>query len=206
MDYFVLKKNNEKEKIILSADIFNVNYNEQLVHQLVVSYIANSHKGIKKQKSRAEVSGGGKKPWKQKGTGRARAGTIRSPLWKGGGKIFAAKAIPSRTKKINKKVYKLGLKVILSQLCRDNKITIIEDIEIKNHKTKNFLNEINFIKKNIQTLLVIDQLNLNIYLATRNIKNFKIVTYKHLTPFLLLKYNSIVLLQSTIKYIEERFK
>lgn len=206
MDCFVIKKHNEKEKIIISPNIFNLDYNEQLIHQLIVSYISNSHKGIKKQKSRSEVSGGGKKPWKQKGTGRARAGTIRSPLWKGGGKIFAFKALPSKIKKINKKMYKLGIKTILSQLLRDDKIIFIDDINIINNKTKDFLYEINFIPTQKQTLIILDKITSNVYLSSRNIKNITIIHYKKLNPFLLLKYTSIIITRSTIKYIEERFK
>jgi large subunit ribosomal protein L4 len=206
MECFVLKKNSEKEKITLSTDIFNLKYNEQLIHQIIVSYIANSHKGVKKQKSRSEVSGGGKKPWKQKGTGRARAGSIRSPLWRGGGKIFAATGIKQKLKKINKKMYKLGLKIILSQLLRDDKLTFIDNILLNDNKTKTFLNEINFIKNTKNTLIILEEINLNLYLATRNLKNITIIDYKKINPFLLLKFNLIIISKSTIQHIEDRLK
>ena len=206
MDCFVLKKNSEKENIIISPDIFNLNYNEKLIHQLIVSYIANSHKGIKKQKNRSEVSGGGKKPWKQKGTGRARAGSTRSPLWRGGGKIFAFRALKSKIKKINKKIYKTGIKIILSQLLRDNNLKFVEDINLSNHSTKNFLNEIKFIQQEKKMLLILEKITVNIFLATRNIKNILVIEYKNINPFLLLKFDKILITQSAIKYIEERFK
>ena len=206
MDHFILNKNNEKENIKISKDIFNLNYNEKLIHQLLMSYIANSHTGIKKQKTRGEVSGGGRKPWKQKGTGRARAGSTRSPLWRGGGKIFAFRAIKSKIKKINKKVYKKGIKIILSQLIKDNKITFIENINITSHTTKNFLKDIKYINRKKSILIIVEKIEFNLYLASRNIKNITIIDYKNINPFLLLKFESILITKNTINLIEERFK
>lgn len=206
MNFFILKKNKEQEQIKLPTNIFNINYNEKLIHQLISTYIYNSHTGIKKHKSRSEVSGGGKKPWKQKGTGRARAGTIRSPLWKGGGKTFAFKGVKKPEKKINKKVYKLGIKIILSKLFKDNKIIFIDDFKLTDNKTKTFLNEISFIEKKNNILIILDNIEKNLYLASRNVKNIFIINYKKINPFLLMKFNSILINKSSIKYIEEYFK
>ena len=128
MEYLVKNKNSNETKILLDKNTFDLNYNEKMIHQIITSYTSNIHIGIKKQKTRSEVSGGGKKPWRQKGTGRARVGSIRSPIWRGGGKTFAARAIKAKEKKINKKTYKIGMKVIISQLIRDKRISIIEEI------------------------------------------------------------------------------
>ncbi len=206
MECSVLKKNGDINIIKIAPFIFNLDYNEALVHQLIVSYIWNSHIGVKKHKSRSEVRGGGKKPWKQKGSGRARVGSIRSPLWKGGGKIFAAKGIMKHIKKINKKVYKLGMKMILSQLFRDNKIKIIYDIDLNTNKTKDFLNNINFFVTSSSFLLILESVSTNIYFATKNLKNICVICYNNLNPFLLLKYNTILITQVAIKNIEECFK
>lgn len=206
MEYLIEKKNGENEKINLNETIFNLNKNETLIHQLVTSYISNSHNGIKKHKSRSEVSGGGKKPWRQKGTGRARAGSIRSPLWKGGGKIFAAKGIPSRIKKINKKIYKKGIKIILSQLINDKRIKIIDDIIIQNKKTKTFLNEVQYLNSIENSLFILNNIDLNIDLATRNLNKINIISHKKINPIVLLKYKQIFITASGIKALEEHLK
>ncbi len=205
MECIILKKNNESEKINLNENIFGLKYNENLIHQIITSYIKNSHKGIKKQKSRSEVSGGGKKPWKQKGTGRARVGSIRSPLWRGGGKIFAFKGIKSKKNKINKKTYQLSIKIILSQLCRDEKIKIIENLHLENHKTKTFINEIKFVKEKTPMLIITSEISKNMYLASKNIKNIKIIKYKNINPLILLKFNFIAITKQALYCIEEYF-
>lgn len=207
MECSIIKKNKEIEIIPIPANIFDVEYNAQLIHQIIVSYIANSHIGIKKQKSRSEVRGGGKKPWKQKGTGRARAGSIRSPLWRGGGKIFARIAVQKRKKKINKKMYNLGIKIILSQLYRDGKITFTDDINLDTHKTKKFLLETNFLTINKNTILfLLPDLDYNVYLSTRNIRQITIAECKKINPFLLLKYNHIIITKSSINKLKECYQ
>lgn len=206
MHYSIIKANDEIEKINLPDDIFNIEYNENLVHQTIYTYIHNNHKGIKKQKSRSEVRGGGKKPWKQKGTGRARAGTIRSPLWRSGGKIFAAKGIQKRKKKINKKIYNLSIKVLMSQLIRDKKIKIIEELYIEDNKTKNFLKKIKSITNQKKILIILDKIEKNTHLASRNLKNIMTIDYKKINPFILMKFNEIIINKKSINLIEEKIK
>jgi len=206
MEYLIEKKNGKNDTIKLNENIFNLNKNETLIHQLVTSYISNSHNGIKKHKSRNEVSGGGKKPWRQKGTGRARAGSIRSPLWKGGGKIFAAKGIPSRFKKINKKIYKKGIKIILSQLIIDKRIKIIDEIIVQNKKTKTFLKEVNYLENIDNSLFILNEIDLNTNLAARNLNKINIISYKKINPIVLLKYKKIFITVSGIKALEEHLK
>lgn len=206
MECLIIKKNNENEITNLSENIFDVKYNENLLHQLITSYISNSHKGTKKQKSRGLVKGGGKKPWKQKGTGRARAGSIRSPLWRGGGKIFAAKNTENKKKKINKKIYKLGMKIIFSELFRNNKINIIEEFKTKTIKTKNFLQEISHLKLKYLTLFIFKNIDSSTHLASRNLKNIIITSCEKLNPIILLKPRTIFISNQAIKYIEENLK
>lgn len=206
MEHLVIRKNNETNLINLSEEIFDIKYNEMLLHQLVTTYINNSHIGTKKQKSRGLVSGGGKKPWKQKGTGRARSGSIRSPLWKGGGKIFAAKETDIKKKKMNKKVYKLGMKIIFSELFRTNKINIIEELNITKIKTKNFLEEISYLKFRHLTLFIFKNINSFIYLSTRNLKSIIITSCYKLNPITLIKSKNIFISIEAIKYIEENLK
>ncbi|HIH2763150.1 MAG TPA: 50S ribosomal protein L4 [Candidatus Azoamicus sp.] len=206
MEYLVKNKNGNEKKILLENNIFDLKYNEKMIHQIITSYTSNIHIGVKKQKSRSEVSGGGKKPWRQKGTGRARAGTIRSPIWRGGGKTFAAKAIKQKEKKINKKTYKIGIKVIISQLIRDKRISIIDDIELNNNKTKMLLNEINYLDCIGNSMFILKNINYNINLASRNLNTIKIVSYKNLNPLLLLKFKKIFITISGIKALEEYLK
>lgn len=206
MEYSVKNKNGNETKILLENNIFDIKYNEKMIHQIITSYTSNIHIGVKKQKSRSEVSGGGKKPWRQKGTGRARAGTIRSPIWKGGGKTFAAKGIKRRERKINKKTYKIGMKVIISQLIRDKRISIIDEIESQNNKTKMLLNEINYLNDIENSIFVLKDVNEYINLASRNLKNIIILSYKNLNPLILLKFKKIFITISAIKALEEYLK
>jgi len=202
MECSVIKKNNEKYIMNLSPNVFDVKYNEILLHQLIVSYINNSHNAVKMHKSRGLVRGGGKKPWRQKGSGRARVGSIRSPLWRGGGKIFAAQNIPKPRKKINKKVYRLGMSIIFSELYRSNRLNVIENLNLTTIKTKDFLNEINYLNINEPTLFILNKFDINVFLSTRNLKNIFVIFCKNLNPKILIKFKSIFITVSAIKYIE----
>jgi len=206
MECLVVKKNSEKEILVLSSDIFDVKYNEILLHQLIVSYLGNSHQRTKMQKSRGMVRGGGKKPWKQKGSGRARVGSIRSPLWRGGGKIFAANGLSVLKRKINKKVYRLGMMIIFSELFRSNRINIIEDLVVSDMKTKLFLNEIKYLNVVEPALFVFKTVDLCIHLSTRNLKNIVVISCEKLNPAILLKFKFIFITVSAIKFIEEYLK
>lgn len=203
MDCIVLKKNGNNESIKLLHNVFDVKYNEVFLHQFIVSYISNTHIGKKAQKSRGEVSGSGKKPWRQKGSGRARAGSIRSPLWRGGGKVFASNANRNNIKKINKKMYKFGICMILSQLLRENRLFIFDNIFIPEIKTKIFINEIKFLNININSLFILDNINLSIDRSSRNIPYISIVSYKKINPINLMKFNKIFVTMNSINFLQE---
>ena len=194
---------NSKNKSLKVPDsLFNQEVNDNLINQLVNSYIDNGHQGTKAQKNRSQVSGGGKKPWRQKGTGRARAGTSRSPIWRGGGVTFAARSKSSNPKKINKKMYKVAMKSIFSSLAKSNKVFISQGIEVGSSKTKemvSLLKKIDFDKG----LLIFKELNENVILASRNIPNIEVTEIKSLNPISLLKHKAILISDDCFKELEE---
>ena len=181
--------------------VFSKEFNESLVHQAVVSFMAAARQGSAKQKNRSEVRGGGKKPYRQKGTGRARAGTIRSPLWRGGGVTFAARP-RDFSKKINKKMYRAAIKSIFSELVRQNRLVAIEKPVLEKPKTKeiaNFLKEFSLSK----VLIIIDELDMNLYLSARNIPNVDVITVKEINPVNLIKSHKVAVTSEALKQIEE---
>ena len=194
---------NSKSKSLKVPDsLFNQEVNDNLINQLVNSYIDNGHQGTKAQKNRSQVSGGGKKPWRQKGTGRARAGTSRSPIWRGGGVTFAARSKSSNPKKINKKMYKVAMKSIFSSLAKSNKVFISQGIEVGSSKTKemvSLLKKIDFDKG----LLIFKELNENLILASRNIPNIEVTEIKSLNPISLLKHKAILISDDCFRELEE---
>lgn len=205
MEVFVLKSSGDKYAISVASNVFDIKYNGIFLHQFITSYISNGHIGQKSQKSRADVSGGGKKPWRQKGSGRARVGSIRSPLWRGGGKIFASNSNINRFKKINKKSFNLGMCMIFSQLFRENRLHIFEDFLLESISTKLFLNRLDFLNIIGRSLVVFDKLNFNIMMSSRNLENIFSVSYNNITPIMLMKFNSIFFTVSALKAVEEFF-
>ena len=199
LPFIKTSKANEAE---VSEKIFGEEVNNDLVAQLVKIYVENSHPGTKAQKNRSAVRGGGKKPWRQKGTGRARAGTSRSPIWRGGGVVFPAMNKTSKPKKINKKMYKSGMRSILSSLAKENRIFLADQINIENPRTKDF---IDFLNKNDlnEGLFIVDEVSENLNLASRNIPNINVTNFKSLNPVNLLRFNSIVISESCINLIEK---
>tara|TARA_E500000331_G_scaffold121975_1_gene119335 strand:+ start:3272 stop:3883 length:612 start_codon:yes stop_codon:yes gene_type:complete len=196
---------NSKSKSLKVPDsLFNQDINDNLINQLINSYIDNGHQGTKAQKNRSQVSGGGKKPWKQKGTGRARAGTSRSPIWRGGGVTFAARSKSSNPKKINKKMYKVAMKSILSSLAKTNKIFISQGLEVGSPKTTEMaglLKKIGFDKG----LLIFKELNENLILSSRNIPNIEVTEINSLNPVSLLKHKAILISDDCFKELEELY-
>jgi large subunit ribosomal protein L4 len=187
--------------INISENAFSKDFNEALVHQAVVSFLAGSRQGTSKQKTRSEVRGGGKKPYRQKGTGRARAGTIRSPLWRGGGIAFAATP-RDYSKKINKKMYRAAIRSIFSELLRQGRLVAIEKPVLEKPKTKeiaNFLKEFSLSK----VLIITDELDVNLYLSARNIPNVDIITVREINPVNLLKAQKVAVTADAFKKIEE---
>ena len=193
--------NTKNKDISISNDVFSKEFNESLIHQAVVSFMAASRQGSAKQKNRSEVRGGGKKPYRQKGTGRARAGTIRSPLWRGGGVTFAARP-RDYSKKLNKKMYRAAIKSIFSELVRQNRLVAIEKPVLEKPKTKeiaSFLNEFSLSK----VLIIIDELDMNLYLSARNIPNVDVITVREINPVNLLKPQKVAVTSEALKQIEE---
>ena len=196
-----LLSSTKNQDINISENAFSKDFNEALVHQAVVSFLAGSRQGSSKQKTRSEVRGGGKKPYRQKGTGRARAGTIRSPLWRGGGIAFAATP-RDYSKKINKKMYRAAIRSIFSELLRQGRLVAIEKPVLEKPKTKeiaNFLNEFSLSK----VLIITDELDVNLYLSARNIPNVDIITVREINPVNLLKAQKVAVTADAFKKIEE---
>ena len=190
-----------KEKISLSDQSFSREYNEPLVHQTVVTYMAGARQGSVKQKTRSEVRGGGRKPWRQKGTGRARAGTIRSPIWRSGGVTFAAKP-QDYSKKLNKKMYRGAMQCILSELIRQNRLLVVNEFTVESHKTKDLVNKLKeFDLENV--LIVSDQVQKNLYLAARNLHKVDALDVSGLDPVSLIGFEKVLITVSALKKVEE---
>jgi len=196
-------KTQDSKNLDLADSAFGVPYNEALVHQVVNAVLSGGRAGTKAQKNRSQVSGGGTKPWKQKGTGRARAGTIRSPIWVGGGRTFAAKP-QDHSQKVNRKMYQAAMRSIFSELFRQKRIVVTDSIDIKQPKTKDLLKMLN--KSELTDVLVVsDAFDENLFLSARNIKNVDICNAGSITPVILMKHEKILITVSALKLIEERF-
>jgi large subunit ribosomal protein L4 len=196
-----LQLHNSKEKVSVNDAIFAADYKETLVHQLVTAYLAGARSGTKAQKNRSAVSGGGAKPWRQKGTGRARAGTSRSPIWRSGGVTFAAQP-RNYEQKLNKKMYRAGVRSILSELSRQQRLLVVDDITVDAPKTKQMaakLEELGVSK----TLIVTETGDENLYLAARNLPHVEVSDVAGLTPVNLMRYDHVVATVGAIRAIEE---
>lgn len=192
------------QSIEVDEKIFGDVYNETLIHQLVTQYISNGHVGTKSQKTRSEVSGGGAKPWRQKGTGRARSGSTRSPIWRKGGVTFAAKP-NSKTQKINKKMYREGLRSIFSELLRQGRLYVSSNLQTVSHKTK----DINIWMKMVSArriLIIIGEFEENLYLATRNLPMVNVLIAGHLNPVLLVSSDKVIVTPEALKKIKEHLQ
>ena len=196
-------KSSKTTEAEVSEKIFGVEINKDLIAQLIKIYIENSHPGTKAQKNRSAVRGGGKKPWRQKGTGRARAGTSRSPLWRGGGVVFPASTKSAKPKKLNKKMYKSAMRSIFSSLAKENRVFLSDQINVENPKTKDF---VDFLKKNElkEGLFIVDEISNNLSLASRNLPNVNVTNLNTLNPINLLKFNSVVIAENCLNLIEEK--
>ena len=194
-------KKTGKKKISLSDKSFSREYNEPLVHQMVVTYMAGTRQGTVKQKTRSEVRGGGRKPWRQKGTGRARAGTIRSPIWRSGGVTFAAKP-QDYSKKLNKKMYRGAMQCILSELIRQERLIVVNEFTVESHKTKDLVNKLKeFGLDNV--LIISDQVQQNLYLAARNLHKVDALDVSGLDPVSLIGFEKVLITVPALKKVEE---
>lgn len=189
------------EKISLSDETFGREYNEPLVHQTVVTYLAGARQGTVKQKTRSEVSGGGRKPWRQKGTGLARAGTIRGPIWRGGGVTFAARP-QDHTKKLNKKMYRGAMQCILSELIRQDRLIVVNEFSIESHKTKDLISKLQgFSLDNV--LIVTETVEENLYLAARNLHKVDVLDVPGIDPVSLIGFQNVLITVPALKKVEE---
>ena len=187
-----LKLKNSSECVSVSENIFNREFNETLIHQIVIAYQASGRSGTKSQKTRSEVSGGGIKPWKQKGSGRARAGTIRSPLWRKGGVTFAAKP-RDYTQKVNRKMYRAAISSIFSSLNNSERLFIVDNMNFSSVKTRDFVNYINNLSLGKDILFILNSVDEEIYLASRNIASVNVIDIDMIDPILLLQHKIVVI-------------
>ena len=193
------------EAIIASAEVFEREYNEALVHQIVVAYQANARSGNRAQKDREQVHHTTKKPWRQKGTGRARAGMSSSPIWRGGGRIFPNLPDENFSHKVNKKMYRAGMRSIFSQLAREGRLNVVDDFNLDAPKTKLLAEKVKAMGLE-SVLIILDKVDENLYLAARNLHKVSIVEPKHADPLSLVHYQNILVGKSAIAQIEEMLK
>ena len=201
--------NNKAEKIKdikLSDEIFGIEPNNQTIYDAVVRKMAADRQGTHKVKTRSEVSGGGRKPWRQKGTGNARQGSIRAPHFVGGGVVFGPTTERNYTKKQNKKERRLALKSALTNKVNDNELFVVESFELKTNKTKDFVKLLEDLKLNGKTLIVVKELTDNLILASRNLKDIKVIETHEINTFDVMNYTNLVITEEAVKMLEEVLK
>ena len=185
-----------------SAELFGRDYSEALVHQVVTAYQANARSGNRAQKGRSDVQKSTKKPWRQKGTGRARAGMASSPLWRGGGKIFPNSPDENFSQKVNKKMYRAGIAAILSQLVREDRLSVVDTFALESPKTKMLATKLKSMGLG-QVLIITDNLDDNLYLSSRNLPDVMVLEAKHADPVNLVRFAKVVLSKAAVKQLEE---
>lgn len=190
-------------EIQLADESFAVDYNQDLVHQVVIAYMANGRKGSKALKSRSEVRGGGRKPWRQKGSGRARVGSIRSPLWRGGGVTFGSSR-PNFQQKINKKMYRAAVRSIVSELIRQDRLIVVEDFVVDVPKTKELVARLAKYDLSKRLLIVTEDLQENLFLASRNIPNVDVIESSYVNPVSLVASEKVIITVVALKQLEEK--
>lgn len=191
------------KSLSVSDEIFGRPFNETLVHQIVTAYLAGGRAGTKGQKNRAAVRGGGKKPWRQKGTGRARAGTIRSPIWAGGGVTFAA--VPrDHSQKVNRKMYRAGMRSIISELVRQDRLSVINDLELEGRSTKGLLKALDDQNCSARGLLVVSEVDDKIGYSANNVIGLDVVSVASLDPVVLVGADKVMITEDALRTLEER--
>ena len=185
-----------------SAELFGRDYSEALVHQVVTAYQANARSGNRAQKGRSDVQKSTKKPWRQKGTGRARAGMASSPLWRGGGKIFPNSPDENFSQKVNKKMYRAGIAAILSQLVREDRLSVVDSFVLEAPKTKLLATKLQGMGFG-QVLIITDNLDDNLYLSSRNLPDVMVLEAKHADPVNLVRFAKVILTKGAVKQLEE---
>ncbi|MCX2977486.1 50S ribosomal protein L4 [Candidatus Marimicrobium litorale] len=202
MELSVIKPgNSEAGKVSVSDDAFAREYNEDLVHQVVTAHLAGARQGTRAQKNRADVRGGGKKPWRQKGTGRARAGTSSSPIWRSGGVTFAARP-QDHSKKVNRKMYRAAMQTIMSELARQDRLMVVESLDLEEPKTKLLAKQLEeFGLDNV--LIVSAEVGKNLYLASRNLHKVNVLDVEGMDPVSLIGHEKVLVTVDAVKKIEE---
>ncbi|MEK9654351.1 MAG: 50S ribosomal protein L4 [Halieaceae bacterium] len=202
MELSVVKPGNKAAgTVAVSEANFAREYNEALVHQVVTAYLSGARQGTRAQKTRSEVAGGGKKPWRQKGTGRARAGTIRSPIWRSGGVTFAAKP-QDHSQKVNRKMYRAAMRSILSELARSERLVIVEALDVEQPKTKLLVETLKGYGVD-NVLIVADSVDKNLYLASRNLHKVDVRDVEGVDPVSLIAFDKVMITVDAIKKFEE---
>ncbi len=201
MELTIQQSGKKKSGTMSVADaVFAVEFNEPLVHQVLTTYLAGARAGTKAQRSRSEVRGGGKKPWRQKGTGRARAGTIRSPIWRSGGVTFAAKP-RDYSKKLNKKMYRSAMRSILSELVRQERFICVDEFDVADSKTKLVKEKLNKLGVN-EVLIVTDELSENLYLGVRNLPKVDVIDTNEIDPYALVGFDKVLMTKAAVEKVE----
>ena len=204
MDLKLIDAKGQSAATVTGSDaLFARDYNESLIHQLVTAYQANARSGNRAQKGRADVNKSHKKPWAQKGTGRARAGQANSPLWRGGGKIFPSSPDENFSQKINRKMYRAGIASILSQLVREGRLSVIEKLALEAPKTKLFAQKIKALGLTGTVLVVIDTLDENVFLSSRNLRDVLVLEAREVDPVSLVRFNNVLLTKAAVAQFEE---
>ncbi len=191
-----------KSELELSDAAFGAEYNEALVHQVVVAFRNNARLGTRKQKTRAEVRGGGRKPWNQKGTGQARAGSIRSPIWRGGGKIFPASPDENFSQKVNRKMHRAAMRVIWSELARQNRLVAVDTFPVDQPKTKSLIAQLAKFGT-ADVLIVTEQVDRNLGLSARNLHKVDVRDVESMDPVALVRHEKVIITVPALKKIQE---
>lgn len=195
----------KKKQLEVSDSVFDCRYNESLIHQVVTAFMAAGRAGTAAQKTRSEVSGGGAKPFRQKGTGRARAGTIRSPIWRKGGKVFAAKP-RSYEQKVNKKMYRGAIRSILSELIRLERLVVVDSFQSESPKTKDLLTKLKDLNLGENVLIITEAVDENLYLAARNLPAVEVRDVVAIDPVCLVGTEKVLMTVAALKQVEELLK
>src|SRR5256885_10853806 len=204
MDLKLLSGNGQKNETVAASDtLFGREYNEALIHQVVVAYQANGRQGTRAQKGRADINKSHKKPGAQKGTGRARAGQANSPLWRGGGKIFPSSPDENFSQKVNRKMYRAGIASILSQLVREGRLSVVEQIALDAPKTKLFAQKIKSLGLSGTLLVVTDKIDENVFLSARNLPHVLVLETQEVDPVSLVRFENVLLTKAAVTQFEE---
>jgi large subunit ribosomal protein L4 len=204
MDLRIIDDNGQAAATHSASDaLFGREYNEALVHQVVTAYQANARQGTRAQKARGDINKSHRKPWRQKGTGRARAGQANSPLWRGGGRIFPSTPDEDFSQKLNRKMYRAGIAAILSQLVREDRLAVIDGIALDAPKTKQFAQKVKGYNRPGTLLVVTDKLDENLYLASRNLHNVLVLETREVDPVSLVRFQNVLLTKAAVSQFEE---